>query len=745
MPDIIASLKRFEASLSDEERQAMTAETQNLLSRSKGAITMKIASTSKQARQCVKCGGHIGAQDPDDICETCKLKRRAQMPLAGTPPSGNVPPVTAEPDPSKPDPMMQAPVAQAATPPPAPVMPPPPVTAEPEPDAIGEYIDEQELDKSNLTDNEMGLKEPVPTKTAAYVEAYGNLRIRPTAQKTLEVFDPTNGLAIMHVRPNLKTRSDPNMLRKCAVEVLANIAHEGLAKTAQRFRAQLKQAGGVVDYGDTSMQKNLNIDKNSLEDDADSNMKQKVEPDVSSTTNTVSTTMADAPAKRQPEGLSGKAAQISSGSGALDGHETNMADKPQESPTGNALTSLENSGDNMTDVRNMKDKGDDSALDDVITTFANETLTAGRRQVGAQSAPMVTPMEVKESGCGGFETPKKSDADSGAPCGTPPNTHFWNKVGWDPENPRWTCIHCGAIVDGAEKPSETDTGRQAQAPAPPPPAAPTPPPAPVTAEPDPDPAPVGLDPEKMTPEQKLAHLYRKRAEKEVAQKTREFVAKFTRCVRMAARRQALNLEPNNLKIAIADSLMSEGALSKHETYVPMDARTATYTIERGLDQKASLAFVDSLLHRAAAFMRMGAEALTQVEEDLDKIQPVAPPMKEEAQGSNSPSVMPKMPQMAQDPAMQPPPPMPQMSEPDPGMQQMDEAGPEMGPPQMDMQPAIEEQQERAASRRQAAWQGNLPINPSAVTPPQPQNDKRNAIRFAVGGTKSAALHSFLNR
>jgi hypothetical protein len=726
MNELTASLKAFRATLSPQEqselssmeRAAMIAETRDLLN---------------------KARNHKG-----DAMGSMNRRAQAELPIQQQQPSDKAGQQTVpEALPAAPQTPVQG---QAALPPQ--VQPSTPIKAEPQTN-IEQYVDEKEEQASEeLSGDEMGLKEPA--KIAAYVEAYGHLRIRPTVKNALEVFDPGTNATLMLIRPNTTTRKNAQMLRRCAVDVLASIAHHGLVKTAQTWRGQIKRAaGGVVDYGTNAMQVKPQFSDESINDRGETTMQQDIVLGTDTTTGEGDNlTTKDQPDTRQPAGLSGKAAaqgkagqKVPEKGGILPGHETNMADAPAKSPEGNALSVLDNAESTMTEKHPKKDKGSDDTLENAVTTFANETLTANLRL--AQMPQGEPPMSKQLGGCGGFEPNKQPSMPvedektaQGVP-GTPPPPPA--QLPQTAQEQRMTCPDC----DGAGCPRclpYPKKGQEEMAPAP-------------GMGADVLPQDDAVDPTMMTDEQKIAHLYRKRAEKQVAENTRKFIARFVRCLRVAARRQALNLEPNQLKIAVADALMTEAALSKHEVYMPMDARTATFVIERGLDQRNALSFVDSLIKRSAAFMKMSDEALTQVEDDLENIQPVAPaaPPVKDAQMSNptQPSVMPSMPQMAAEPDpsadMVPGADGTEMPvQADDNVQEDADPGVMGQPSDMELDnPMMDEQQRAAATRRRAAG-GNLPINTgvTAASTQVPSNDKRDRIRFAVSATKNASLHNY---
>jgi hypothetical protein len=200
-------------------------------------------------------------------------------------------------------------------------------------------------------------------------------------------------------------------------------------------------------------------------------------------------------------------------------------------------------------------------------------------------------------------------------------------------------------------------------------------------------------------EAKIAAYYDKKAQKLAAEKVKEFSARLARCIRMAARRQALNLESNQIKIALADVLMSPAFMSRHEEYVPMDERTATFVIERALDQKAAVSYIDSLFERAASLMKMSDESLAQLEADLKRSLPV----NVTAQFGT-----------------------------DDGFPEEEEVEVEEETPEA-----------KAASRRRSADEGNFDISPAfgKTSEEEDLNPKRRQISAALNGTRAASRHS----
>jgi hypothetical protein len=566
---------------------------------------------------------------------------------------------------------------------------------------ISQYIDEQEQDATQpISNDEAGLRNPV----ARYVEAYKHLRIRPTASRELEVYDPSKRRAMLTVRPNKRTRASRDGLQNCAIRVMASIASVGLDKTARLFKAQIHTASGVVDYGDPAMK-----DAPSREPKGDGVLGGGDTSNKGLSYNengvTSATSKGEDAAQKEPHntrsapGLGGKSAAQSGG--VQNGADTNMADGPKP-PSSSGLDVTDDAGSTS---RDKPGKPRSDSLEDVVTTFANESLTS-------KSAQMDQP----------------------------------------------------------------------------PPAAP--------AAPGEGPEDAPLD----EVEARYARFYRAKAAKDTREAMLRFTNRFARCIVVAARRQALNLEENPLKIAMAESLMSDRHISARESYVGMDARTASFVIEQGLDQTSTLDSVRAMLRRTAQIMKMSDESLDQVEQDLDNVGPIAPEaqampvddlaMPVEGQGMDpammDPGMGGDMPVEGQDmdPAM-----MggdmpvegqdmdPAMMDPgmggdmpvegqdmggipgmDPGMggdmlvegQDMDPAmmGGDMPVEGQDMDPMappapMNPQASRSAQRRRAALNGNLPVNPSASTAPVAgqASQKRSSVRQALSQTSGAQRHS----
>jgi len=172
------------------------------------------------------------------------------------------------------------------------------------------------------------------------------------------------------------------------------------------------------------------------------------------------------------------------------------------------------------------------------------------------------------------------------------------------------------------------------------------------------------------------------AEKSVEEKVK---VRLVRAMKLAAKRQALNLEFSPLKAKMADVLMSEMDLDQDYTYPGMDVGTASHIIE-ATTVDAFDEFVDNLVKRATELMAMPDDALKAIEADVKNLRPVAVSI----------------------PASTP----------------------------------------RVASKqqvREAAVNGNLPVAPSPSTETISSDGSRDNIRSALGTTKIRRTSQMLNR
>jgi hypothetical protein len=130
---------------------------------------------------------------------------------------------------------------------------------------------------------------------------------------------------------------------------------------------------------------------------------------------------------------------------------------------------------------------------------------------------------------------------------------------------------------------------------------------------------------------RLEHIYRKRLEAKVAEldkQKKEFeqnlMDRMVRAMKIVASRQALNLEYSPLKTAIGIALCNPRSLGDGYEYKPMDQRTAVVLTEAAFGEPliedtntpAWESFIDGLIHRAQSIMEMSDESLMQVDSDL---------------------------------------------------------------------------------------------------------------------------------
>ena len=157
---------------------------------------------------------------------------------------------------------------------------------------------------------------------------------------------------------------------------------------------------------------------------------------------------------------------------------------------------------------------------------------------------------------------------------------------------------------------------------------------------------------------------------------KKLLGKLNRALKLAAKRQALNLEYSPFKAAACDVLVSKMDIDASSYYPGMDGETATRLIE-AMFIGSSDDFIDSLTKRASEFVAMNEEALASIEKDAANIQPIF--VATAAKRSSDNDVM--------------------------------------------------------EEKRQAAINGNMPIAPSASNEPIPDIGIRSNIRLALDSTK----------
>lgn len=127
---------------------------------------------------------------------------------------------------------------------------------------------------------------------------------------------------------------------------------------------------------------------------------------------------------------------------------------------------------------------------------------------------------------------------------------------------------------------------------------------------------------------RLERLYKNRlakvsqdAQSKVAAATKTVEAKFARALKLAASRQALNIEASPLKAAMFDVLASEQDIDADSFYPGMDSITASVLVENTMEAGYG-EFVDSLMKRATELMAMSDDAFKAIESDVKNLRPV---------------------------------------------------------------------------------------------------------------------------
>lgn len=637
-----------------------------------------------------------------------RVAQNAQPPAAP-----GVMPMMSQEEPMQ-EPGMETPV-QAQTPPepPTPAVPPSPPApgvqaAAPVEPTIESYIDEKEKEgqSDDVSHEEMGI-----TPQAAYRSVYAHLKLRSTASRDLEVFDPTTNSVMMTVRPNMKTKASNESLRNFGVAVLRSIASDGLTRTAERTKAKVRTAsGGVVDFGDNTFAKD---DK----------------PDYENPGNGINAGGDSNYAGTQP-GSAGLDTSVNSGENA----DRKELHQTREAPglAGKPLLTKGASARRAADEPICSEcKGDGIVDEKECESCSGKGYHPKEASRWAQNAPMSAdgpPKEIVDKGSlGGRVTNLSDNVNQRAEGNALSVTDDYDSNMRDDRKPynKGDAVTDGEIDTFANE-SITAGARKAQsAPMAPNPEMPMQAQAPTGAPPAPEmpmqaQAPVEEGNPAMAPEQEqqLTAYIKAKVAKETHESTRNFIAKFVRCVRLSARRQAMNLEPNNIKIAMADALMTPAMLSRHEEFRPMDERTATFVIEQGLNVTSALSYTDSLISGAQRFFKMSDQALAQVEEDLAAQTPASP----QPVAQVEPPAENEMPMQA-------------------GHYDEQSGHDAAIEPELEADPA-----DHVANRRLAsAMGGNLPVNPSGNSQPgnSPQTDKRMNVRAALNQTRGAAFTNHL--
>lgn len=112
-------------------------------------------------------------------------------------------------------------------------------------------------------------------------------------------------------------------------------------------------------------------------------------------------------------------------------------------------------------------------------------------------------------------------------------------------------------------------------------------------------------------------LYANRAKKEAAEKTKKFVNRFARCMKIAAKRMALNHDDNPMKAAALDILTADNVrFSDGERFAPMDNVTAKEIVEL-IAAESHDNFISHLMDRTSNLMNKSEAYLEDVEADME--------------------------------------------------------------------------------------------------------------------------------
>jgi hypothetical protein len=538
-------------------------------------------------------------------------------------------------------------VAQSSIPSSVPSAPVPSISVkkeEQEKDDIEEFRDKEEqreLEEGPMTGDEMGLK---PMHAFKYAEAYKDLRAR--SEKNAVRILNHQGHTLMIVKTSSKSVTP--------VTILRSIAEVGLAMTAKKFKALVKNAqGGVTDYSIVGLDSKVQDEKfpsdQSILDRADSNMEEeRGEEDKGTVTGEGEVTDRQEEHEiRSP--VVGKKAQEAK---PFEGKETPEEEaleqehmqKESVTPPGFEDVVLKLKKDPS--ITNpwavawwMKNKGYEPKESQAIpSTPMPQSSPGGTPGIGASAASedpefdkylkmwddAGRPMEEKEGQDMGIGTDMPVVSQSSMPAAPkePSSTQAppeFKVKGQD--------LSSGSL-EGADSSTEEKSKRDENT-------------LSVLDDQDSDAREKRLEKEVTDSTQedaerdhvekleaRLKTLYKNKLAKAMKDFQETFAARFIRAAKLATKREALNLEPSIIKQAMGDSLMTPLFIGSDEIS-PVDAQATVALVERALTPKLFTSYIENLFSRAAKLMKMSDESLMQIESDIDTLQTVEPPIDQE--------------------------------------------------------------------------------------------------------------------
>lgn len=450
------------------------------------------------------------------------------------------------------------------------------------------------------------------TKAFKFASAYKDLEVAVTKSGNVKVYTPAGTLFV--VRPENKP-ADKAAAEKIGSEILAHIANNGIVDTVLKYQTVLgpKMAQVLEKHVEDHQDGREEGDKKPMPEGGEVDHQDGREKPEKSQVGEEHTDRKDEEREQRDQGN----AKVV---------EKHMPDHVEKLPEG-YKPAIEEEHSDKAEKREKKTLKDtvldnieldhkDKSADEKIKTAAGPCKVCHKEKCECKD---------KKAQMGAPAPSAPAPAPSPAPAAMPQNAvgemcAMTECAGKPPHNQHapGTCPECGkGMAECACKMAQAAPPMAAPSPAPQAPSAPMA----AVAE--------GTSTEKTAG--RLDRLYKNRLAKVSEEATKKVAdaekvaltkisSKLLRALKLAAKRQALNLEFSPLKASMCDVLTNKLDVDADSYYPGMDTTTATRIIEASAGASMD-AFVDSLVKRATEFMSMNDEAFGAIEADVKNLQP----------------------------------------------------------------------------------------------------------------------------
>lgn len=451
-------------------------------------------------------------------------------------------------------------------------------------------------------------------KAFKFANSYKDLEATVTKSGNVRVHTPKGTLFV--IRPEVKP-ADKAAAEKLGSEILAHIANEGIVSTVAKYQTVLgpKMAQVLEFHVEDHQDGRENGDKKSVTEggDGDGQLQHRESPEKSQV-GEEHTDRKDMAREQRDQG----------NSSILENHSP---DHKEKYPDG-YKPAIDEEHSDKAEAREKKTLKD-HVIDNIILDHKEKAADGKIKTAAEDKKEWEKPWEKKEEGKEEDKSEKK-DEDKKAQLAAPaaaPQLAACAMAGCAGKPPHE--MHAEGTCHECKKPMLECACKMAQAPAMPG-MSPPPPPAQTGSG---GMAPMAAVDGTEKTAGRIERLYKNRlnkaseeASKKVADAekvaTQKVAAKLLRTLKLAAKRQALNMEFSPLKATMCDVLTNRLDIDSESYYPGMDPITATSIVEAttqtGLDQ-----FVESLVKRASELMSMSNETLDAIEADIKNLQ-VAP-------------------------------------------------------------------------------------------------------------------------